>query len=243
MSPKFPLAPKLMAALSLSAICAAVAVAAPAAAAARNVPATQTLVILDQTHVAFSRPDHRSTRVAAVRAWRPITGTPTVLPVIAHRRGTDGRSWLRVLLPGRPNGHAGWVWSRGSRSASTSWYLLAQTARRRITVYYRGRAVRAFRAVVGKPSTPTPHGRFFVEETVQLARNLVGAPFALALSARSNVLAQFDGGPGQIALHGLGNVGGVPGTAVSHGCLRLDYRSISWLARRIGPGVPVSITS
>ncbi len=243
MSHTLQLTTRLMAALSLGATCAAVADVAPAAAAPRNVPATQTLVVLDQTHVAFSRPDHRSSRVDTVRPWRPITGTPTVLPVIAHRRGADKRSWLRVLLPGRPNGHAGWIWSRGSRSASTSWYLLAQTARRRITVFYRGRAVRAFRAVVGKPSTPTPHGRFFVEETVRLTHNLVGAPFALALSARSNVLAQFDGGPGQIALHGLGNIGGVPGTAVSHGCLRLDYHAISWLAGRIGPGVPVTITN
>jgi len=29
-----------------------------------------------------------------------------------------------------------------------------------------------------------------------------GGPFALALSARSNVLQEFDGGPGQIAIYG-----------------------------------------
>jgi lipoprotein-anchoring transpeptidase ErfK/SrfK len=115
------------------------------------------------------------------------------------------------------------------------------TTKRRVTVYSSGHAVRAFRAVVGKPSTPTPHGRFFVEESVALSGGDVGAPFALALSARSNVLQQFDGGPGQIALHGLRNVGGVPGTAASHGCVRLDTASITWLANRIGPGVPVVI--
>jgi lipoprotein-anchoring transpeptidase ErfK/SrfK len=94
---------------------------------------------------------------------------------------------------------------------------------------------------VGKPSTPTPQGRFFVEETLVLGGGAVGAPYALALSARSNVLQQFDGGPGQIALHGLDNVGGVPGTAASHGCMRLARRPITWLAARIGPGVPVTI--
>jgi len=71
----------------------------------------------------------------------------------------------------------------------------------------------------------------------------VGAPFALALSARSNVLQEFDGGPGQVALHGLANVGGVLGTAVSHGCVRLDNDVMRWLVVRIGPGVPVTITS
>ena len=70
-----------------------------------------------------------------------------------------------------------------------------------------------------------------------------GAPFALALSARSDVLQEFEGGPGQIAIHGVGSLGGTPGTAVSHGCVRLANRDIRWLAARIAPGVPVTITS
>jgi hypothetical protein len=57
------------------------------------------------------------------------------------------------------------------------------------------------------------------------------------------VLQEFDGGPGQVALHGLANVGGVPGSAVSHGCVRLDNDVMRWLVARIGPGVPVTITS
>lgn len=71
----------------------------------------------------------------------------------------------------------------------------------------------------------------------------MGAPFALALSARSNVLQEFAGGDGQVALHGLANIGGVLGSAVSHGCVRLDNGAMRWLAARIGPGVPVTITS
>jgi lipoprotein-anchoring transpeptidase ErfK/SrfK len=102
--------------------------------------------------------------------------------------------------------------------------------------------VRVFRAVVGKSSTPTPAGEFFVEESIALSATDVGAPFALALSARSDVLQEFDGGPGQIALHGLANVGGVLGSAVSHGCVRISNAAVRWLARRIGPGVPVTIT-
>lgn len=69
-----------------------------------------------------------------------------------------------------------------------------------------------------------------------------GAPFALALSARSNVLQEFAGGPGQIAMHGVANLGGTLGTAISHGCIRLADQSIRWLAARIEPGVPVTIT-
>jgi lipoprotein-anchoring transpeptidase ErfK/SrfK len=96
---------------------------------------------------------------------------------------------------------------------------------------------------VGKPSTPTPRGQFFVEEAIQMEANEVGAPYALALSARSYVFQEFAGGPGQIALHGLDNVGGVLGSAVSHGCVRLDNDTMRWLVIRIGPGVPVTVTS
>jgi lipoprotein-anchoring transpeptidase ErfK/SrfK len=95
--------------------------------------------------------------------------------------------------------------------------------------------------VVGKPSTPTPSGNFFVEETLQMAPGEPGGPFALATSARSNVLQEFEGGPGQVALHGRDNLGGTLGTAESHGCIRLDTASIDWLAARIEPGTPVTI--
>ncbi len=101
--------------------------------------------------------------------------------------------------------------------------------------------MREFKAVVGRFFTPTPVGDFFVEESIKLSPRAVGAPFALALSARSTVYQEFAGGPGQIALHGLKNVGGRPGTAVSHGCVRLDTAAMTWLVRRIGPGVPVTI--
>ncbi len=68
-----------------------------------------------------------------------------------------------------------------------------------------------------------------------------GGPYALATSARSNVFQEFEGGPGQIALHGTNNLVGSLGTAASHGCIRLSTRAITWMARRIGAGVPLTI--
>ena len=85
-------------------------------------------------------------------------------------------------------------------------------------------------------------GRFFVEEALALSPSAHGGPFALATSARSSVYQEFEGGPGQIAMHGVANLGGTPGTAISHGCVRLANRNIAWLAARISPGVPVAIT-
>jgi lipoprotein-anchoring transpeptidase ErfK/SrfK len=120
-------------------------------------------------------------------------------------------------------------------------HIVVEISRRRVTVYQHARVVRTFLAVVGKRSTPTPRGEFFVEEAIALPSDAVGAPFALALSARSDVYQEFAGGPGQVAIHGLGNVGGSPATAVSHGCIRLDAAAMNWLVLRVGPGVPVTI--
>ena len=201
---------------------------------------TQELAILLVSQTAMSAPSQHAAALELVNERRPITGERTVLPVIGHR-SVDGSGWLHVLLPGRPNGHAGWIRRAGTTATRTSWHVVVDLSSRRVTIYRNGRSVRTFQAIVGKPATPTPRGEFFVEETVQLAPDAVGAPFALALSARSDVLQEFDGGPGQIALHGLDNVGGVLGTAVSHGCVRLSDATMRWLATRIGPGFPVTI--
>jgi len=179
--------------------------------------------------------------LASVPDLRPITGERTTLPVIGQARGPGGISWLRVLLPGRPNGASGWIAAQGTRASVTGWRIVVSLGERRVRVYRGGRLLRSFGAVVGKPSTPTPTGRFFVEETLQMSSGEPGGPFALALSARSDVLQEFEGGPGQIALHGRGDLGGTLGEAESHGCVRLATTSIDWLAQRIGPGVPVTI--
>jgi len=219
---------------------ASLASAAPVRAAAQATPKSQEVALLLATHVARQAPDAHAAAVDVVRALRPLTAERTALPVTAHAT-TAGVRWLHVLLPGRPNGHSGWIQDSATLLTTTPWRIVVDDARRRVTIYRSGQAVRTFAAVVGKASTPTPRGSFFVEEAIQLRGTDVGAPYALALSARSTVLQEFDGGPGQIALHGLSNVGGVLGTAVSHGCVRLDDDVMRWLAARIGPGVPVTI--
>jgi lipoprotein-anchoring transpeptidase ErfK/SrfK len=226
-------------ALAALALAGAFGLGAPARAAA--VEPTQELVRLLAPHQAFARPALDATPIEVVAERRPITEVRTVLPVLAARRGAAGARWLKVMLPGRPNGRVGWIRQRQTVSLSTKWHLVVDTAARQVTAYRGGTPVKSVKAVVGKPSTPTPRGAFFVEESIQLPSYDVGAPFALALSARSNVLQEFEGGPGQTALHGLANVGGVPGTAVSHGCVRLDAGTMRWLVLRIGPGVPVTI--
>jgi lipoprotein-anchoring transpeptidase ErfK/SrfK len=205
-----------------------------------HVQATQELVILLDAHSVHQAPAAGSPTVTVLGARRPITGEQTTVPVIA-RSIAGGARWLQVMLPGRPNGSTGWISQQGTRALVTAWAIVVDLAARRVNVYSDARRTRSFQAVVGKPSTPTPTGQFFVEETLRMSPAEPGGPFALALSARSDVLQEFEGGPGQIAIHGRENLGGTLGSAASHGCIRLATASIDWLAARIGAGTPVTI--
>ena len=208
------------------------------AAQAAPTQTTQRLVTVLSAQTVRAAPAPNARAIASLPSETPLTEIRTVVPVLADGPG----GWIRVALPGRPNGHSGWIRSASTKATETAWRITVDLSLRSVTVFDLGRAVRTFRAVVGKPATPTPIGTFFVEEVVHLGRSDAGGPYALALSARSNVLQEFDGGPGQIAIHGRDNVGGTPGTAASHGCVRLADAAVLWLAGRVGAGTPVTVT-
>jgi lipoprotein-anchoring transpeptidase ErfK/SrfK len=198
---------------------------------------SQQLVVLLHDHIARTSPNTHARKIEPVDSLRPLTRVRTVLPVLGQ---AAGKPWMRVRLPGRPNAHTGWIRTWQTRRASTEWHIRVDVSNRRVIVYRDGRVERRFTAVVGNPWTPTPTGHFFVEETMAISQDH-GGPYALATSARSNVLQEFDGGPGQIGLHGTGSLPGALGTAASHGCIRVSTANITWLAERIGNGVPLSI--
>jgi lipoprotein-anchoring transpeptidase ErfK/SrfK len=223
------------------ALAAAPAYATPAHAGGA-IAASQPLVELKSAHIARTRPDASARRIESVSARRPLTGVRTALPVIGSTPEGGDDPWVHVRLPGRPTGHTGWIRARELRHTSTAWHVSVDLSERRVRVYHDGRVERRFSAVVGAPSTPTPRGRFFVEEAVALSPLDAGGPYALAASARSRVLQEFGGGPGQIAIHGTGNLVGALGTALSHGCIRLSPSAITWLARRVDAGAPLTIT-
>lgn len=224
---------------AIIATCLAALLAATAVAQARVAPAT-TVASLLANHKVYSSPGGRA--VDSVGDTRPITGEQTALPVLREKM-VGSRNWLLVRLPGRPNGHSDWIKAAGTHLWVDYWHIVISTGQRRAWVYYKGHVKRNWLVVVGKPSSPTPTGQFFIEENISEPSNFPGAPYALATSARSNVFTEFDGGPGQVALHGVGGgLGGTPGQAQSHGCVRFTTADISWLAHRVAPGTPVTIT-
>lgn len=177
-------------------------------------------------------------RTAAAWAHGPVG-----LLVLGSRRSASGRLWLRVAVPLRPNGSSTWIDRDAVQLVRTQWRVRISVALRRLQVLRAGRVVRSARVVVGAPATPTPRGRFAIYERVRQPPGEVIGPWALHLTAYSRVLHSYDGGPGRIALHGRagGLLADPLGSARSHGCVRMSSRLISWLARRVQPGVPVEI--
>jgi hypothetical protein len=116
-------------------------------------------------------------------------------------------------------------------------------SRRDAVLLRHGKIVERLPVVVGKPATPTPRGQFFIVEHVPQFRDSLLGPWALATSAHSNVLQEFDGGPGQVALHGRRGALAIDplGTAASHGCIRFDNATVARLAGILPNGTPVEI--
>ncbi len=217
-----------------------------AAQAAVRIAPTQKTVILLQPHGYWAKPVLKTRRLGIVSDVRPITKSATVLPVLTTKVDPDGRVWLKVRMPGRTlHGRipppTAWISGFHTEESITPWHVLVTRSARQMTLYKYGKVFRRFPVIVGKPSTPTPTGRFFVEETLTMPYGAPGGPFAMATNARSRVLQEFEGGPGQIAIHGRNFLRGALGTAASHGCVRMDNRDVAWLVQRADAGTPVTI--
>lgn len=207
--------------------------------AARPAATVTPLVTLNQNVDALAAP-HPGARVVAVVPDRThYTGSPMTLPVI---QTAEAGRWLRVRLPMRLTESTGWIPADAGSSSSTPWEIVIHLAERRAVVLDGGRQKASVTIIVGKSSTPTPTGRFFVIEKLHLAPGVPEGPWALATSGYSHALPGFDGGDGQIALHGTNGLPGQLGIFASHGCVRFSPAAITWMAQHVDPGTPVIIT-
>jgi hypothetical protein len=192
----------------------------------------------------LARPRPGATRQGTVGTRAAWAGGPVRLLVLTSARDARGRVWLRVRLPDRPNTRSGWIAAGRARVAPTSWRIDVSRRLRTLRVLRAGVVVLRLRAVVGAPATPTPAGLFAVSEVVrqQDPQGFTGS-WALHLTAHSDVLDDYGGGPGRVAIHGRAGASLLDplGTARSHGCVRIDDRRIRWLARHVQAGTPVLV--
>jgi lipoprotein-anchoring transpeptidase ErfK/SrfK len=166
---------------------------------------------------------------------------PTLFSVRARKLDARCRTaWFLVQLPLRPNGATGWVAAWRVRLASVRTRIDIDLSARRLRLYRSGRLALTARAAVGAPSTPTPTGRFYVNQIlIPPTPDGPFGPAAFGVSAFSPTLTAWaQGGP--IAIHGTNEPGSI-GAAVSHGCVRISDRAARTLHRLVLAGTPVVI--
>src|SRR5918992_252913 len=172
---------------------------------------------------------------------RNVNNYPTIFGVLAKRIGPRcGPGWYHVQLPLRPNGITGWVRAADVRLEPVTTRIVVELGERRVTLYDRGQEVMRVRVAVGASATPTPTGRYYVNQRLVPADP--SGPFgpgAIGISAFSPVLTGWaQGGP--IAIHGT-NRPELIGQAVSNGCIRVRNDDLVRLFERTRAGTPVLV--
>jgi hypothetical protein len=168
-------------------------------------------------------------------------GYPTVFGIVGEvvNAGCHAQ-WYRVELPVRPNGSKGYVRVAALQVQTVNTKIVVDLSRRKLTLYRAGKPSLETTVAVGSPSTPTPIGRYYVNQRLIPAdANGPYGPAAIGVSAFSNVLTGWaQGGP--IGIHGTNEPWSI-GHNVSNGCVRLPNATLSKLFRYAVAGTPVII--
>jgi hypothetical protein len=171
-----------------------------------------------------------------------LNGLPTVLGVIGSTSSKGCTAgWYRVELPVLPNGSSGWVPARALRVYTVTSRIVISLSKRRLRLYRSGRLVLQTAAGIGATATPTPVGRYFVNERYVLSSpDGPFGPDALGISAHSDALQHVWVEQGPIAVHGT-NEPWTIGQAASHGCIHVDNQVMKRLFPLAPAGTPVII--
>jgi L,D-transpeptidase catalytic domain len=188
----------------------------------------------------YAAPKPGSRRLGRLRYWTE-DGYAEVYLVLRAYTDVDGREWTQIRIPGRPNGRVGWVRRDAlGRFKATRWLLVVNRKHLKITLYWNGKRRWQRPVGIGKPSTPTPAGRFLIRERIKVNdRRSPYWPYALGTSDYST-LSEWPGG-GVIGIHGDWDQPWLIPGRPSHGCIRMRNRDIASLARRIDIGTPLRI--
>jgi len=218
---------------------------APAAPAAQQLSNERTLTTWahpQEPGAIYAKPEPHAQLVGSVH-METEDGFAEVYLLLSSYTDAHGREWVQLRIPGRPNGRTGWAPRELlGEFHTTRWLIVVNLDQRRLTAYFDGRRRMTAPVGVGKPSTPTPPGHFWIRERFRLTnRSNPYWPYALGTSDYST-LSEWPGG-GVIGIHGpFGEPQKIPGDP-SHGCIRMRDSDIAWLAPRVTLGTPVDIVS
>jgi lipoprotein-anchoring transpeptidase ErfK/SrfK len=178
-------------------------------------------------------------QVGTVGLWY---GYPMTMPIVQTRG-----DWLQIRLPERPNGSTAWVRRDDVVTSSSPYRIVISLAETKLTVYEDGFALFTAPVGIGKESTPTPTGSFFVAVIEEPGPAGYG-PLVLDTNGHSEAIESWEGsGDAITAIHGPISASsdaqiGTTGTRISNGCIRMHEADQVKLGI-ITLGTPVDIVS
>ncbi len=204
----------------------------------------------------FAQPDAPQP-LATITNPRSAEGL-NVGPVVFLAKGPvdPTADWLDVLLPIRPNNTDGWVRRSDVTLTTNRFHIEISLGGHALRLYEGNEEVMNEPIGVGTSNTPTPGGTFYIRSLIASTDPAYGT-YAFGLSGFSEVHETFNGGPGDIGIHGTNDPSTV-GTDVSNGCIRLVDEDVIRLADLLpeasgaqseepgvttGLGVPVMVLS
>lgn len=187
----------------------------------------------------YSRHSGRSRRVGRTRFFTE-DGFPEVYLLLNQYTDAQEREWVKIRIPKRPNGRTGWVPRDALGPFHVNRFQLVIDRRTlRGKLYKSGRVVWSARVGVGKASTPTPAGNFWVREKFRFRNTPVYGTHAIGTAAYAPTLSDWPGG-GVVGIHGTNEPGLIPGRP-SHGCIRVKNPDVDRLWRLVPLGTPLRI--
>jgi hypothetical protein len=182
---------------------------------------------------AYDKPNGRL--VGTAGTWY---GYSMTMPVLQQ-----GFGWVQVRMPERPNGSTAWLKASDVDMSSTPYHMVVKRGRTHTYVFKDGQPLFDYAIGMGKASTPTPLGSFFVAVVEHDVGGGYG-PIVLDLNAHSEAIQSWEGaGDAIIAFHGPFGASAkiaAGGGYVSNGCMRMLPADQLKLAE-IPVGTPVDI--
>jgi len=164
-------------------------------------------------------------------------GNPLVFLIV----GSKG-DWLEVQVPARPNHQTGWIHRDDVTVEHHRWHAEVNATTNRLRVW-EGDELKADTAVVaGTEYTPTPLGRFYINERQQQYPTSAYGSWILSTNGFSNALERFGGEVPIFALHGTPYAESV-GQDLSNGCIRIPNPIVEMLATEMPLGTPVDVVA
>jgi lipoprotein-anchoring transpeptidase ErfK/SrfK len=149
--------------------------------------------------------------------------------------------WIEVYLPQRPNGSTGWVKQADVTTEPMDYRIEVRMGEFNLKAFKGDQVVLDTKIAVGTSDNPTPGGVYFTSVLIQPPNpNGDYGPYAWGLSGYSETLSSFNGGDGQLGIHGT-NKPQLLGTNVSHGCIRVANADITKMVNELFRDQPLGI--